>query len=152
MYIKSVYILVICILLTNTIAHAAPLEVGKFPINYDQQIDKYCYSFIQAGQKNTLARQNSIYFQKSARVYASSLKSQRNLSHVGASLSFHRDIGFEVPFFGAFGYHRQLVSFAHIGRDYSINLGLLGSIEYTKTAWADSFFGLDPPLMPKLSF
>ena len=126
MPIKSVFVLVISVFLTYTIAYADLWE-----------------------QENTHSHQDSIAFQRS-HLHPLGVPSPYTLSVVGVSLSFDKDVGLEVPFIGAFGYYRRSVKIAYVGREYAVNLGLLGSVEYADTSWADSFFGIEPPLDAKI--
>jgi hypothetical protein len=143
MSIKSIFILLMCISLTSTLAHADFAETDLNRWQYTQQIGTYHDLFIETPSKNTLASQDSIAFQRSALPYEEQAKGQNRLSLGGVSFSLHSELGSGAPFFGAFAYHRQPVSFTHTGREQTVNLGWLGGVEYTDASWGGSFLGID---------
>ena len=66
-----------------------------------------------------------------------------SLSLGGISVGFHSELGSDAPFIGAFGYYREPVTFTHTGRQQTVNLGWLGSVEYTDASWDGNFLAID---------
>lgn len=140
---KSIYVLVICVFFTYTIAHTEPRETAKNSVHYNQKIDNYHSPFVDTTPENTLAPRDFIAFQNSALPSGERAKARNRLSLGGVLLGFHSELGSDAPFIGAFAYHRQPISFTHTGQKQTINLGWLGSVEYTDASWDGSFLGID---------
>lgn len=137
---KSVFIFVISLSLTYTIAHANIAELDQGIVHYDQKIYKYHSPFIQTPQTRT---QHFISPQSRMTPSYTLSGNSKTLSIGGVSIGFHTGLGTDAPFIGAFGYHREPVDFTHTGQQQTVNLGWLGGIEYTDATWGGSFLGLD---------
>lgn len=140
---KRIFVLVIYVLLTYTIAHAGPMETHLNDWYYTQKTGKYHASFLEKSPKNIHLPEDSIAFQGSMRPYRQEITGRNTLSIGGVSAGFHTELGTDAPFFGVFGYHRQPVTFTHTGQPQTVNLGWLGSVEYTDASWGGSFLGID---------
>ena len=140
MSIKSVFILVISLSLTYTIAHADIAKLDQGVVRYDQKISKYHSPFIQTPQSHT---QHFISPQSRMTPSYTPARGNKTLSIGGVSIGFHTGLGTDAPFIGVFGYHREPVTFTYTGKRQTLNLGWLGGVEYTDATWGGNFLGLD---------
>ena len=148
MSITRIVILLMCISITYTLAHADPSETDRYSWHYPQILDDGHASIFEKPQKNIRAQWDSTSFQRSPFQGQSSRRPvtkglENTLSIGGLSVGFHTELGTNAPFVGVFGYYRQPVTFTYTGQPQTVNLGWLGGVEYTDASWGDSYLGIN---------